>query len=244
MSGHLILSCPFCHHKAEYRDAPPNSTVRCHECSSVFRVPANALAKHRPGTVIQGEQKEVRRGSLRWLVILVLLGVIGGTGWYLYEKVLKPAPVVGDPYADIAQYKLDAPYGVGALERFLLAWKDPKLTVDQRLDRMLMFCCEKNKTRLSADAPEDKRKEFRDWMKSTFGDIQLKSFTILNQFKPIGQDEFECIVNLEAEDTRTSGSVLKGGMSPRVVKESTDTPEGKHSSWCVEIESATPRWDY
>ncbi len=38
------VHCPFCHHK-EMFDGPVGSTVRCRNCKSIFRLPAEGV-KH------------------------------------------------------------------------------------------------------------------------------------------------------------------------------------------------------
>ena len=236
MSGPVILSCPFCHHKAEYRDAPPNSTVRCEECESVFRVPANALQKHRPGTVLQGEHKATAGGGkLKYVILLVILAAVAWGGWETW-KILRPPQEDGDVYAKVAKFGEDTPEG--KLERFLLSWKDGKM------DRMMKYTTIADQAQVADNAPADARKVFEQRRKTTFENVKLKSFSPIIKVKPIGDDVREFPVDVEAEDARTkTGVSMKGHMTPHVVQERVQTPVGIKPVWGVQIDSAAPSWE-
>ena len=118
MAGQVMLSCPFCHHKAEYVDAPQGSTVRCHDCGSIFRVPA--IRRGQAGTVVRGEQ--IRRSRAKFVVVLIILLIAAGGGYCAWLKYGREKPVPEDPFAgreDLA----DPATSRGTLQRFLESWK-------------------------------------------------------------------------------------------------------------------------
>ncbi len=232
MAINVILSCPFCHQKAEYRDAPPNSTVRCHECSSVFRVPANAYQKHRPGTVLKGEEAPTRgRGKL--LVIVLLLLVIAGAGFYLWWTVFRTTEVQADPFEKQAQYKLDTAEGV--LDRFGLAWKSGDT------DLMLRYCRPGDRAKVAATADPNQREKFQEWMKSVFGHVKVNTFMI-RSYKLGADSSREYIVDVEGTDSRTN-TPLKGTLMPILAPDTVETENGKRTFWGVDMQTASPKWD-
>ncbi|HUW58193.1 MAG TPA: hypothetical protein VMZ92_16270 [Planctomycetota bacterium] len=221
MTGQIILSCPFCHHRAEYQDAPPGSTVRCHECSSIFRVPA--MKQRAPGTVVKGEQIRSRRKA-KVLVWLVVLAVLAGGGWCAWQKWFSEKPSVHDRWADVKEiWPEDTPQG--ALQRFLLSWKEGNLEWLMEYTR-------------PSDQPDPGDAEFADRLQSMFANIRLVSYEP-PQEKPHNAFVMMYRVHVVGVDTRT-GVEQKGSMSPRVVLEK--TPKGKQK-WGVDLLSATPRWD-
>lgn len=235
----VILSCPFCHQKGDYRDAPPNSTVRCHECDSMFRVPANAFAKHKPGTVLTGEHETKRGPWLKVVLIVVLVGVVGGGGWWVW-KTLYSAPVteVEDPYGPQVKYPVTDPAGV--LERFLLCWKDvgdPKKHMDP--DAVLRYCrsCDRAKLKEGTDIA---RKDFEAKLNSKIGKWIFIELPVIKGQETGGEQgvvTFQVIV-ASAQD-RDSKTDYKGLMRVRVVQD--DTPNGKE--WGVDLDSAVPIWE-
>lgn len=220
MADPMILNCPFCHHKEEYHDAPPGSTVRCHECECIFRVPT--LRQRKAGKVVTGEA--IRRGAGKWVVLLIVLALLAGTagaGWYLW---LKPNPVAKDPFEKIEDlWPVSSPHGV--LQRFLESWKMGDLQL------MLEFC-------LPSSLPGREDKEFEDWLQSMFGNVRLIDYTI-EGVKELKLGVYEYRVILEGEDSRTKVK-LKGRMCPRVSSERIDEDEVR---WGVEIRTAAPSWE-
>ena len=216
MSGQIILSCPFCHHRAEYQDAPPGSTVRCHECSSIFRVPA--ISHRKPGTVVKGEQ--IRTGGKGKLVAWIVLGVGGWCGW---QKWMKPEAPVTDRWAHVKDIWPEET-AEGMLQRFLLSWKEEKL-------EWLMDYAR------PSDQPKPGDTEFAEWLQSMFGNITLASYEITGVKKVNAYLEIYRINLLGADLT---GVEQKGSMSPKVVLEKTAEGEAK---WGVDVRSAVPRWE-
>ena len=237
MAPSVILSCPFCHQKGEYRDAPPNSTVRCQGCSSVFRVPANAYQKHRPGTVLKGEEA-AKRGMHRYLKIALLVLFIAGAGAYLWFR-LTPGPVVGgDPFATVA--KAAEGTADGAIERFLLAWK----AGDTEL--MLRYCRPGDREKLSDASDEVQRESFHEWVKSSFETVRLKSYNI-KKWRPDGERSREYFVDVEGEDARSQGALAggltkRGGLELYVVRDAVQVDGVTRDVWGVDIQTAAPKW--
>jgi hypothetical protein len=227
MSSNVILSCPFCHQKEEYRDAPPNSTVRCQECSSVFRVPANALAKHRPGTVLKGEHAGRRGGYVKPLVIVLLLAAIAASGYYLWAKVLRPPVVEGDIYRKEAKYGEETAPGV--VERFMLAWKH------EDTERMVTYCRLGDQDKMESESE-------REWVASVFETVELTSFEVKG-YTPVEGALGEYLVNVDGIDKRTKGP-LKGVVKALVMVEDEQTSDGnKRKHLGVDIHTAAPKWD-
>ena len=208
------MSCPFCHHKAEYVDAPQGSTVRCHDCGSIFRVPA--IRRGQAGTVVRGEQ--IRRSRAKFVVVLIILLIAAGGGYCAWLKYGREKPVPEDPFAgreDLA----DPATSRGTLQRFLESWKLGDLEL------MVRYC-------RPSEEPD------MEWVESVFGNVDLTSYKEKPD-KAIGVSRHVYRVDLEGEDARTKAR-KKGRMTPTVVLEGVP---GSETKWGVDLASAAPRWD-
>jgi hypothetical protein len=220
----ITLSCPFCHAKSEYRDAPQGSTVRCVECESIFRVPAGH--RHAPGSVVAGE---AIRGSKKKLVVilLVLLAVAAG-GAFAWHTLANRSAAFKDPYEWLGpRFPEDSPHGT--LARFLQSWKDGNQTL------MLYYC----RAQDSVKSPDrDEAKKFDERLQVTFGNYKLISYD-MSLVKQAGDSVFEYpSVELTGEDK--TRATVKGTMSPKVYLE--EVP-GAKPRWGVDLWSAAPSWD-
>jgi len=221
MREQIILSCPFCHAKSEYQDAPPGSTVRCEECECIFRVPA--LHRRAPGGVVKGEA--IRSSKKKLLVMLLVLVVLAAGGYFGWQKWMNRVVVDEDIIFAKLPYPLDT--ALGTLMRFLESWKKDDLPL------MLRYCRTADQ---QVNPDREQAKKFEEWLETTFGNVKLTSYRI-TLVKPLTESVNEYPnVELTGEDTRTKAP-FKGSMSPRVYLEV--SPDAK-ARWGVDVRSATP----
>jgi len=220
----FTLSCPFCHAKSEYQDAPPGSTVRCEECESIFRVPA--IHKRNAGGVVAGEA--IRKSKKKLVLTLLVLLILAAGAGLVWRQVAKGPAEFKDPYSWLGpRFPEDSPHGT--LARFLEAWKDG----DQSI--MLHYC--RPADRLKSPT-KDEATKFNDRFQATFLNSKLLSYKMAN-VRDLGDALEYPDVQLTAEDARTHAP-LKGAMSPKVCIEDTKAAKPK---WQVDLWSAAPRWD-
>ena len=239
MPNQIILSCPFCHHRGEYQDGPPGSTVRCHDCGSIFRVPTIGVRK--PGTVVKGEQIRAGGGALKKLVVvLLILAILGGGGYFCWLKWGKPVEQADDDPFPNSKFKVGTP--PGTLDRFLLSWKE------EDLELLLTFCT-------LADQAKRDDKEFTNRLQSMFAGFRLVNYNIVD-YKEVNAYVQLYRVYVDYKDART-GLERKGSMSPRVCLEelpeepteegtekqpgTTQQPPKKQWRWGVDALSAAVR---
>ena len=215
MSSQVILSCPFCHHKAEYRDAPPGSTVRCHDCDCIFRVPA--VSRRKPGSVVKGEQiRESRKRMFVWILVLLLLAGVGGA----YLLLSGPGKVEVDPFKDMGLPEEGTPDGT--FERFMIAWKMGDMEL------LLKQCATNDQAKLTE-------------AKDKFEKFELVKYEIRG-YDP-QEDYYEAKVNLTVQDPRTKIK-SRGEMKARLyVEKVPDENDQWHEVWRVSLQTATPRYD-
>jgi len=215
MSSQVILSCPFCHHKAEYRDAPPGSTVRCQDCDCIFRVPA--ISRRKPGSVVKGE--EIRVGKRKKLVLVVVLLVLAVAAYGVWHVVSSGESEQRDPFKHLKLAEEGTHWG--AVERFCEAWKM------EDLELMLKQCRTIDQSKL--DVVEDK-----------FGELKLVEYKVVGFITIRGG--LESKVNLTVEDPRTKIK-SRGEMKPRLYPEKLmDASKKGREVWRVSVQSAVPKF--
>ncbi|HUV39255.1 MAG TPA: hypothetical protein VMY39_06555 [Planctomycetota bacterium] len=224
MSSQVILSCPFCHHRAEYHDAPPGSTVRCQDCDCIFRVPT--VSRRRPGSVVRGEEIRAGRMKKRLVLLVVVLAVLG-VGYGAWQVIAAQRAKTPDPYKGIVGLE---PEGTprGTVQRFLEAWKMSITSPDaDYLDLMLHQC-------LTIDHPKT------DWAEDKFKSFLLVEYEIFG-FKPI-HDGFEAKVNITVEHPKTHVK-SRGEMKPRLyIEKIPDENKEWHEVWRISLQTTTPKY--
>ena len=236
MSSQVPLSCPFCHHKSVYTDAPVGSTVRCNGCKEVFRVPK----KQKIGRVAKGEHVKSGSGGLGKVIAwLIVLGILGVGGWYGYKYVTKKPPeFTKDWYSDSPGYnaKYKAEYeedtGLGKVERVLLSWKAEKL------ERVTRYLCLTDQMSIQKSLAEDSDFSFKDKLWEVLGRVELKTYSIVRATGKPRDGRIDYEVTVSGIDTRTKVD-KRGKMSVRVLVELDE--EGKEV-WGVKYSSLAPAW--
>ena len=220
------IHCPFCHHKGAYPSDPPGSTIRCHECKAIFRMPA---VKHRrKGQVLRGEH--IKTGSLKRLFLFVLvLAVVGGGVYFAYDyyKTRKKAveeKKKGDFDNVAGLFPEDKPYGI--LQRFLESWKRGDL------DLLLDYVRKEDRERAKTDDKE------RDRLKNRFVAKVLVKYTTTG-YKAPRRNVMTYQLEVDVKDVQ-SGLIERGMMKPTVHLEQGDN---NTTRWGVDISTAVPKWD-
>lgn len=226
MSQPKEVHCPFCHHK-EMFDGPVGSTVRCRNCKSIFRLPAEGV-KH--GEKVK--KYKVRRHSPVYYVVVVIL-IAGGVLGYLWVK-----QVIEQRQKRLAEIwtKLDDPFigkvpdkaesAEGVLERFMECWKQGNAKSEETGDYtgyecMLLYVTPED---LQDKKLEDMVKEF----KGRFGANEVKGYRLAARPNARDQSSWEIKVALDAQSTE--GLLTKHGELTAVVTmvKNQRAAEGKH----------------
>ena len=213
------VHCPFCHHKELFHDAPVRSTVRCRNCKSIFRMPAEGVKR---GEKVK--KFKARRHSPAYYVILLLLIGGGLFAWMQVRQYLEARQErlqdiwlkLEDPFAKKVKYPPNSAGGV--LERFLECWKQgenksPETGDYTGFECMLLYVLEEDlKAEKHGGKLESVVKDFKKRFGTVKGSMELKSYKLKGKFK----ESSPTILRLEAKITgETSGGfVQKHGEMP------------------------------
>lgn len=213
------VHCPFCHHKEMFHDAPVRSTVRCRNCKSIFRMPAEGVKR---GEKVK--KHKTRRHSPAYYVVLLLL--IGG-GLFAWKQVSKYIEArqerlqdiwlkLEDPFAKKVNYSLNSAGGV--LERFLECWKQgenksPETGDYTGFECMLLYVLEEDlKAEKYGGKLEKVIKEFKERFGTVKGSMELKSYKLRRVKEIDGPTVLKIEVSITGETP--GGFVKKRGEMP------------------------------
>lgn len=221
------IHCPFCHHKGSYPNDPAGSTLRCHECKAVFRMPA---VKHRRrGEAIRGERMRTGAGR-NVLLLVIILGLVGVGGYYAYSFIANrggdDGKIEGDPFPDVLDLEPENT-AKGVVQRFLLSWK--------RGDMKLILHYVRDQDREAAENDSDQMDRLKDhYIENQLVDYELGEWQWVD-FKR--KDAVEWVVQVKSTNKRST-LTREGSMKIRI--DLVSPPDSPDEVWRVELGTAVP----